>query len=241
MIEDDRRIRERPREVRQVGDVRVIDPRFERQAVLAQVGVALPEAWIQEHVLREIGRLVGNHRAIRPRRAMTDAAKALGTRRDLRFEHRRDPVAEPRGRRCRRCRPRPALAVAAARAHRRDALHELGFADDLELVWPVGAVHRRALDEHRLPHIVRPGVRHQLIEQVPVARPIPQVVVRIDDRQPRLQRRLVGQRQPVLRLRRLVVPTRISVRRLPARPQRRDHRAPTSPHDRKTSARDVSR
>ena len=199
MVEDNRGIRERPREIRQIGDVRVIDPPLERQAVPAQIGVASPEAWIQEHMLREIGRLGGNHRTIRPRRAVTDAAKRCGLAAICASSTGR--LGRPgEGRRCRRCRRRPASRRPAARAHRRDALHELGFANHFELVRPVGTVHRRALDEHRLSHIVRPGVGHELIEQVPVARPIPQVVVRIDDRKPRLERGLVGQRQPVLRL-----------------------------------------
>ena len=43
-------------------------------------------------------------------------------------------------------------------------------------------------------------VRDELLEEVAVARPIPEVMVRIDDRKPRLERRLFGQAQPVLGL-----------------------------------------
>jgi hypothetical protein len=177
----------------------VIDPAFERQSVVAQVGVASPEAWIHQHVLREIGGLVGNHGAIRPCRAVTDASKTLRAGRDLRLEHRRDPVAQPEVGGADDTRRHPRLAVPAARAHRRDALHELRLADHLELFRSVGPVHRRALDEHRLAHIVRPGVSYEILEEVPVARPIPQVVVRVDDWKRWLEGRLVGQRQPVRR------------------------------------------
>ena len=65
---------------------------------------------------------------------------------------------------------------------------ELGLADRAERLGSVRAVARRALDEHRVHDAVSAaGVRFQLLEHVPVAAPVPQVVVRIADGQVRFQ------------------------------------------------------
>ena len=82
-------------------------------------------------------------------------------------------------------------AVDAAGAHRRDAVDELGLADRLHLDRPVGAVHRAALDEDRGRDVVAgAGVGQQLVQQVAMVGVIPQMMVRIDDRQVRLEDRL---------------------------------------------------
>ena len=82
------------------------------------------------------------------------------------------------------------VAVAAAGAHRRDAVDELGLAHRAQRLGPVGAIHRRTFDEHRAAHVVAravgiglAGVGQQLVEQVAVAVAVPQVVVRVADRQ----------------------------------------------------------
>ena len=48
------------------------------------------------------------------------------------------------------------------------------------------------LDEHGLAHVVGLCVLDQILEHVAVARSVPQVVMRVDDRQLRFDRRLVG-------------------------------------------------
>ena len=85
------------------------------------------------------------------------------------------------------------VAVAAAGAHGRDAVDELGLAHRAQRLGAVGAVHRRAFDEHRAAHVVAravgiglAGVGEQLVEQVAVAVAVPQVVVRVADRQGRV-------------------------------------------------------
>ena len=198
MIEDDRRIGKRPGEVGEVGDVRVIDPALERQSVRPEMGVSSPEVCLQQHMLRKVGRLVGRHGGIRPRRTMADAPKALRARRDLRFEHRRHPVTQPEVGGADDARRHPRLTVSATRAHRRDALHEFRLADHPELFRTVGTIHRRALDKHCLTHVVRTDILDELLEEVPVAGSIPQMVMRIDDRKIRLESRFVCPRQPRL-------------------------------------------
>jgi hypothetical protein len=117
--------------------------------------------------------------------------------RELRFKHWGDPVTEPEVRGADDTRRHPRLAVSATRAHGRNALHELRLADHFELFRSVGTVHRRALDEHGLAHVMRPDILDKILKEVPVAGSIPQVVMGVDDRKPWLERGLVGQRQPV--------------------------------------------
>ena len=104
---------------------------------------------------------------------MSDATKALRTGRDLRLEHRRDAVAQPEVCRADDAGRHPGLPVLAAGALGGDALHELGLTHHPELFGPVGPVHGGALDEDRLPHVVRGRVLEELFEHVPVARSIP--------------------------------------------------------------------
>ena len=91
------------------------------------------------------------------------------------------------------------VAVAAGRAHRGDAVDELGFADRAEFLGPAGAMHRAALHEHGADDVMAAvGVRQQIIEHVAPAWPFPQMMVRIDDRQRRLQDRFGPPREPVV-------------------------------------------
>ena len=71
--------------------------------------------------------------------------------------------------------------ISPAGALCRDALYELGFADNPELFRTVGTIHRPALDEHRLTHVVPFDVRDELREKVPFRRAvryIPEMVMR---------------------------------------------------------------
>ncbi len=78
-----------------------------------------------------------------------------------------DPGADPR------------LAENSARTH-----GELGFADRPHLCGAGPAVHRASLHEHRRDDVVTAvGVGQQFIKEVTPARPVPQMVVRIDDGQ----------------------------------------------------------
>ena len=90
-------------------------------------------------------------------------------------------------------------AVAAARRHGGDAVDELGLAQRAQLGRAVGAVAGRALDEHRaLDFVAAAGVGQQVGQQVAVRGEVPEVMVRVDDGQIRLEDLLLRQAQPVL-------------------------------------------
>ena len=88
--------------------------------------------------------------------------------------------------------------VEAAVAHRRGAGDELRLAHGAQLGRAARAVPRVALHEDRGDDIVTGSeVGEQLVQQVTVVRPLPQVMVGVDDRQLRLENRLgLGAGQP---------------------------------------------
>ena len=150
-------------------------------------------------MLGKISGLVGRHGRVGPRRSMTDTSKTLRAGRDLRLEHWRHLVTEPQIGGANDTRRHPRLTILATRAHRRDSLDKLRLANHFERVRSVGTIHGCALDKDRLPHVVRRCVCYEILEQIAVARSIPEVMVRVNDRKVGLDRRFVGQRQPVLR------------------------------------------
>ncbi len=98
----------------------------------------------------------------------------------------------------------PRLAVFAGRTHRRDAVDELGLAERFPLLRAVGAVHLAAfLETGRGDVVAAADIGEQVLEQIAVARPVPHVMVRVDDRQIGLDDRLAPAVEPVLPDRRM--------------------------------------
>jgi hypothetical protein len=85
-------------------------------------------------------------------------------------------------------------AITARGAHRGDAVDELDLADRRHFRRAVLAVHRSALEKDRGDDIVPTAyVGQELRQQIaPALRRVPEMVMRIDDRQIGLQRRLAG-------------------------------------------------
>ena len=193
VVQDDGGLGERPGQVSEFRNLGVVEPGVEAQAVPLQVRESRAERRIREQPWRRRVR----HRTARiPGRPVADPPKTIRTRRDVRLQRGSDPIAQRevhgtddpgRG---------AELPILAARALRGDALHELCLPHRPQRLWPVGPIHGPALHEDRLPYVVRRGIRAQLIQQVAVTGPIPEVVMRIDDRQLRLDRRFARQRQP---------------------------------------------
>jgi hypothetical protein len=89
--------------------------------------------------------------------------------------------------------------IDAARRHRRDAVDELGLADRPQRLPTVRAVHGQALHEHGGRDVVAAAldVGDEFVEQIAPARPVPQMVMGVDDRQLRLQCRLAVAGEPI--------------------------------------------
>ena len=88
----------------------------------------------------------------------------------MRFKNGRDAVAQTKIRRPDNAGCGAQIAVTPACAFRRDALHKFRLADDPEFFRPIGAIHRTALNEHCLPHILRFRVGNQIFEKISLRR-----------------------------------------------------------------------
>ncbi len=122
---------------------------------------------------------------------MPHAPEATTPGPDVRFQHRLDPVpegevgkADDAGRDAR-------LAIEAALAHGGHPGHELRLTDGPHLGRAVAAVHRVAFHEHGGHDVVaRVDVGEKLVEQIAMVRTLPQMMVRVDDRQFGIENRL---------------------------------------------------
>ena len=64
---------------------------------------------------------------------------------------------------------------------------------------PVGAIHLAAFEKHRGADVVAAAqILDQVVQQIAVARPVPQMVVRVDDRAVGFERGFLGGGEPVL-------------------------------------------
>ena len=196
MIDDDGLPGKGAGEIQQVGKLRKEVPGIEGEPELAEFGEAFAERRIEQAVAGDRPRDMLARLAFVPRRAVAHAAEAAAGHGDLGLQHRAYAAAQHQvgpadDRLAGAC-----LAVLAGGAHGGDAVHELDLAHGLHLVRPGGAEHRLAFEEHRRDDVVAAAdILQQLGQEVAAAiavRGVPQVVVRIDDRQVGLQRRLGG-------------------------------------------------
>jgi hypothetical protein len=181
MVEHDPRLRAAARHRGQRLDLRVVDPRLEGEVVRRQpLHAAAERRLLHQPRRRYIGRAADDRRVVG--RDLADAAEPPAGRRDLSFQHRVEIVeaqigkADDAG-----ADPRLAAAPVALLGDRAD---EFALADAAHFLRPARAIARAALDEHGRDDIVaRIAVRQQFVEQIAAARVIPQMMVRIDDRQ----------------------------------------------------------
>ena len=176
----------------------MIEPGVEAEAERAEALETGAEIRPRIEMRRDAGAAVADHRVGIVAGRVAHAAKPAAAGADMREQHRLGPVAEGQidiaddpGRDA-------GLAVIARCAHRGDAGDELGLAERAQLRRAVLAVHRMAFEKHGRDDVVA-GVRvgQQLVEQIAVAAAQPQMMVRIDDRQLRLDDRLRrGGREP---------------------------------------------
>ena len=130
---------------------------------------------------------------------MPDAAEAAVAGGDFRLEHRARGFAEQQIGVADDAGAHRGAAVAAARAHRGDAIGKFNFADRPQRFRPAGAVHRAAIDIDGGDDVVAGcDVVGDLLDQIALAAAIPQMMMRIDDRALGVDDFLLAQREPVL-------------------------------------------
>ena len=177
----------------------MVEPRVEAELVARESFDALAELRTSQQPVRRVRvRVTDLVVWIEPRR-VADATKPRRRSGDVSVQdlvhggaQREVRIADDAGR-------DPRRTVLPGRALRRDAVHELGLPDGPQMRRAVGAVHRHAFDEDRRDDAVPLAeVRRQLVEQVPALARVPEVMMRIDDRSLRIDRRLSHEPEPRL-------------------------------------------
>src|SRR5262245_5555670 len=201
MIEHDRLLREGACQRDQIADLRMVEPGIEAEPQPAQRGKAFPKLGVVAiKMRRRIGvRIVDFGGLVVPGRRVADALEArpgrghvgsqdlFGTCPDGEIDQANDAGSHTR------------WSIGAARRHGGNAVDELGLAQGAQFAWTIGAVTGRTFDEDRAFNAVAAArVRQQISQQVAVRGKIPQMMMRIDDRQLRFQDFLAHLRQPVL-------------------------------------------
>ncbi len=140
-----------------------------------------------------IATAVADDRALVPAGRMAHAAEPAVAGADMAQQYRLDAIAQRQIGGADDAAGDPGPPVIARLAHRRDAGDEFGLADRAHLGRTVGAVHRVAFEKDRGDDVM-PGreIGEQLVEQIAVIGALPQMMVRIDDRQIGVEHRLRG-------------------------------------------------
>ena len=196
VVEHDRRVWERARQVRELRDLRMVQPSLEAEVARGQLGEARPERRVQEKVLRGAAVGVPDGVAGVPARGMADAAKP-GAGRAVGVEHLADPVTQHQVRVTDDAGADAVLAVASARGHRRHAVDELRLAHRHHGCRTAGPIHAGALDKHGADDVVPAAdVREHFVQQVAASWMVPEVVVGIADPSVRIEDGLLHAGEP---------------------------------------------
>ena len=160
----------------------MVKPGVEAHAQLVQLREALPEHGVRKQPLRRSPvRYEGW--VLVPRGGVSDSPEPVWARGEVRFEDRLHAVPQSKV----RVSNNPGVYLRLATLSDvvvRDALHELCFPQRPHLGGAIRLVHGRTFEEDRLDDVV-PGaeVDKQVRQEITVAGALPQVVVRVADRQ----------------------------------------------------------
>ena len=204
MIEHDLRVRERLRQIDQIRQLRLEQPRIEGEPERVQMF----EPFAEGGVAIETRRMTVRHQTQDVyigvvRRAVADAAEAAIAGMDMRAQHIFHGIAQPQIRVADDSGRDTHLAIDAAGRHGGDTVHEFRLAHAFERIGSAGAIHRTAFEEHGRADVVPAlQVLEEFVEQIAriVAddaregmigqrdrhrggrRTIPEMMMRIDDR-----------------------------------------------------------
>src|ERR1700746_1471208 len=182
MVQHDRRLREGARQIDDVRKLSVEQPRVEAEPERGEPSKSLAEISVTVKALRRTRAVDRKARIGVPGRAVADALEAAAGYRDMLLENALGAAANPQIDIADDAGDAARGPVLARRTHRRDAVDELGLTDRLLLLRAIGPVHFAAFFETGRDDIVTAAnVFQQILEQVTVTRPVPQVMVRIDN------------------------------------------------------------
>ena len=201
VVENELRIRERPREADGVGELGVRAPDLEAQLAGAQMLEAGSKVVVQKQALGRVRAVVLDVGAFVPECPAPDPAKPAAACRNMRIQDIGRRVSNPQIDRADDPGGDPGLAVIPRRAHGGDAVHEFGLADASEWFGSVRLEHRPAFDEYSRDDVVPTrDIIEDLIQQIALlhraAPEIPEMMMRIADGKVGLERLLLHFTQP---------------------------------------------
>ena len=197
MIQHDFLGRAGPQQIREIAELRVIQPRFERHVVLGQPADTALEGGVAIQTLGRAGGRGGGDAGVEGA-GMADALEPPAAGRGMGFQGFVDRVPQQAIGLTDDPRAGAKGAVFAGLALRRHGGHEFGFAYRLQRLRPVLAIGGAALNEHRRFHVVPGGhVGHEVFQQIPVRPRFPKMMMRIDDRLLGIENLLPQHRQPI--------------------------------------------
>ena len=184
MIEDNGRCGKGIGKFGDLGQLRMIKPGIEGEVASGQLGETRTPGPVTCQLRRRIGARVADAGIGVPTGLVPDALEAAIAGCDLGIEHGARFAAQAQVDMADDAGAGSQVTIDAAGAHGGNAVGELGLANAAELGRTVFAVHRVTVDENRRDDVVPgPGVGQQVVEHVVIAGTLPQMMVRIDDRQ----------------------------------------------------------
>ena len=191
MVEDDRGGGKGVGKLGNLAKLRMVEPGVEGEPAPGKLGEALAPGLVPGELRRRVGARIADAGIGIPAGLVADALETAVAGGDLGIEHRARFRSHAQIDVAHDAHAGAQIAVDAAGAHRRHAIGELGLADATQLGRPLLAVHRMAVDEDGADDVVTGlSVGQQVVEHVIVAGALPEMMVWIDDWQPRLERRL---------------------------------------------------
>ena len=199
MVQHDLGFRESAGEVDQIAELAVEHPRLEGQVERRQCCEAFAPGAVEIEPFAGARGEDPEARVGVPGGAVADAAEATARGDDVLFEDAFGAAADAEIDIADDPGAGPCRAVFAALAHRRHTGDKRRLAKRAQFGRPFGAVHLAAFEEHRGADVVAAAqILDQIVQQIAVARPVPQMMVRIDDRAIGFERGFLGGGEPVL-------------------------------------------
>jgi hypothetical protein len=174
-----------------IGQLGMIQPGVKGQPECSEARQTGSEILSSQHMWPCCRAAVANHIAGIPAGRVTHTAKSSTAGPYMCLQHRFDTVAECQVGEAHDTGGDTRRPIETAGTHGRDTGDKLSFADRPHLFWPAGAVHGVTFFEHRSDNAVAgTDIGEKVVEQVAMIRPLPQVMVGIDNGQVRSEDRL---------------------------------------------------
>src|SRR5215831_1127776 len=180
MVEYDARVRKGSRQIDKVPELGLEHPRVEAQTERAKRRKSLPKSWFQEQP-----GCAGIDRKARvgvPGRTIADPAQTSFGNSDMLLDHVFGAGADFQIHIADNASAAACWPVLAGGAHPGDICSEFGFTERAQFLRAFGAIHRATFLEQRRANVMTADdVTKKILQEIAIAWPVPQMMMRIDD------------------------------------------------------------